>query len=138
MANDAKFISADQELANSHVNILTIGHQGIPSGSEVSQVTGTGGEWPASLFHNWLQFAADRIAASADEVRTTVATNADALKQAAAALQSKDKMSAADLRKYDDALDANASAGPQATAAPITSAIIAGHNDKQSSAAGKL
>ena len=120
MAKDAYFISADYELANSHWNILTIGHQGIPSKSEVSQVTGTGDEWPASLFHSWLQSAADRIAASADHVRTEVATNADALKQAAASLQSKNEMSAAELKKYDDALDANSSADPVRSAAVTT------------------
>ena len=138
MAKDTHFISADYELANSHWNILTIGHQGIPSKSEVSQVTGTGDEWPASLFHSWLQSAADRIAASADHVRTEVATNADALKQAAASLQSKNDMSAAELKKYDDALDANSPADLQATAAPITPSTLAGHDDKQRSSAGQL
>jgi len=138
MANDAHFISVDYELANSHWNILTIGHQGIPSKNEVSQVIGTGGEWPANLFHSWLQSAADQLADSAEYVRTQVAMNADALKQAAADLQSKNEMSAAELKKYDDALDANSSADFPATAAPTTPSALGGHDDKQRSSAGQL
>jgi hypothetical protein len=144
MANDARDISFDFERILLNLQRLVPGHEGIPAGSEVSRITGTGGEPAADVFHQWLQGAAQQIGDATDGFRETVAHNAEALKQAAADLRAHDEISAADLQKYDSAVDATTSANPApsprpaAAPAPSTPATQAALNDNQHSAAGQL
>lgn len=120
MAKDGRNIGLELDQALSTSRLLEASHDGIPAGSRVREIIGAGGEPGSQVFHQWLQSAAEQIGSRTDSFRNQLAQNTAALKQAAADLQAHDEMSAADLVKFDSAIDATTAARPSIPTNPAT------------------
>ena len=139
MAKDGRNIGLELDQALSTSRLLEASHDGIPAGSRVREIIGAGGEPGPQGFHQWLQNAAEQIGSHTDRFRNQLAQNTAALKQAAADLQAHDEMSAADLVKFDSAIDATTAASESVPArVPQTPAAQAAQDASQQAAAGQL
>jgi len=92
----ASEIGLDGDLAQQNVKALREALAGVPSDDVITRVLGNTSEPAAANFTTRLEQNNGQIAAIVDQIRSLVTQNADALEQAAQALQKTDDLVAED------------------------------------------